>query len=202
MLFSQYFKEETASADIAQATGTLNKHPKHSKYCECEECQKISEGSGKWIVVIDDKKYGKNQQYTKPMDKETAQKRAQTLKDDMKTSIPKYRFAKNIKVINVNDFKGKLEESPVGLVGRTGFADAAVHVTPLLRAEFKKIVKRLGGKTVARQLLAEMNAGGPLQEGSECSTAQNALEKLLKTNISTRLENSVNTVLDLIDTDC
>lgn len=55
--------------------------------------------------------------------------------------------------------KKDLKESPVGKVGRTGSADAANHVTAELRAEFKKIVKKLGGKTVARQLLAEMNAG-------------------------------------------
>jgi len=55
--------------------------------------------------------------------------------------------------------KDKLDESPVGSVGRTGRVDAEAHVTPELRAKFKKIVKALGGKTVARQLLSEMNAG-------------------------------------------
>lgn len=53
----------------------------------------------------------------------------------------------------------EIQESPVGAVGRTGYADADAHVTAALRAEFKKIVKKLGGKTVARKLLAEMNAG-------------------------------------------
>jgi len=57
-----------------------------------------------------------------------------------------------------------LFESAVGMVGRTGVADAKAHVGAELRAEFKKIVKKIGGKTVARQLLAEMNAGGPLEE--------------------------------------
>jgi len=59
-----------------------------------------------------------------------------------------------------------LFESAVGLVGRTGAADAKAHVSAELRAEFKKVVKALGGKTVARQLLAEMNAGGPIEESS------------------------------------
>ena len=59
----------------------------------------------------------------------------------------------------MSEFKTFLDESAVGLVGRTGTKDAQAHVTPELRAEFKKIVKKLGGKTVARQLLAEMNAG-------------------------------------------
>lgn len=53
----------------------------------------------------------------------------------------------------------EMNESPVGSIGRTGVADAANHVTPELRAKFKKLVKELGGKTVAKQLLAEMNTG-------------------------------------------
>lgn len=55
-------------------------------------------------------------------------------------------------------------ESAVGMVGRTGAMDAKAHVTAELRAKFKKIVKELGGKTVARQLLAEMNAGGAIED--------------------------------------
>ena len=58
----------------------------------------------------------------------------------------------------------KLFESAVGMVGRTGAADAKAHVSEELRTEFKAMVKKLGGKTVARQLLAEMNAGGPIEE--------------------------------------
>jgi len=69
----------------------------------------------------------------------------------------------------------KLFESAVGSIGRTGSADAKAHVGPELRNEFKKIVKKLGGKTVARQLLAEMNAGGPLGE----SDSQDAFQKWL-----------------------
>lgn len=53
----------------------------------------------------------------------------------------------------------EMNESPVGSIGRTGVADAAAYVTPELRAKFKKLVKEMGGKTVARQLLAEMNPG-------------------------------------------
>ena len=64
----------------------------------------------------------------------------------------------------MSSFKESLLESPVGIVGRTGANDAKAHVTPELRSEFKKIVKKLGGKTVARQLLAEMNAGGVISE--------------------------------------
>lgn len=61
-----------------------------------------------------------------------------------------------------------VNESPVGMVGRTGYTDAKAHVTPELRARFKKIVKELGGKTVARQLLAEMN--GQVSESMPNST--------------------------------
>ena len=52
----------------------------------------------------------------------------------------------------------ELFESPVGSIGRTGAADAIAYVTPELRAEFKKIVKKIGGKSVAKELLATMNA--------------------------------------------
>lgn len=74
-----------------------------------------------------------------------------------------------------------LFESPVGMPGRTGSADADAHVTPELRAEFKKIVKQLGGKTVAKKLLAEMNAGSPVTEGRFESTdrEENMFRELL-----------------------
>lgn len=64
----------------------------------------------------------------------------------------------------MNSFK-ELFESPVGQRGRTGAADAKAHVTPELRAEFKKLVKQLGGKAVARELLNTMNANAPMSEG-------------------------------------
>jgi len=55
--------------------------------------------------------------------------------------------------------KKQLDESPVGSVGRTGSKDAEEYInsTPELRAEFKKIVRKLGGVTVARKLLMQMN---------------------------------------------
>lgn len=52
----------------------------------------------------------------------------------------------------------KVNESPVGQKGRTGVADAVVHIEGTgLEKEFQAIVKKLGGKTVARELLARMN---------------------------------------------
>jgi len=52
----------------------------------------------------------------------------------------------------------KMVESPVGQVGRTGKNDAVNHVTPELEKKFMKIVKELGGKTVARELITKMNS--------------------------------------------
>ena len=52
----------------------------------------------------------------------------------------------------------RLGESPVGSIGRTGVKDAIEYISPELRAKFKKIVKELGGKTVARELLNTMNS--------------------------------------------
>ncbi len=99
--------------------------------------------------------------------------------------------------------KKELKESAVGLVGRTGVADAANHVTASLRAEFKKIVKRLGGKTVARQLLAEMNAGGPLGESNvNCSKMISSLEVLYDNAPTKRVKDAVDELLDILDTDC
>ena len=79
-------------------------------------------------------------------------------------------------------FKDMLKESAVGLVGRTGAADAKAHVGEALRAEFKKIVKKIGGKTVARQLLAEMNAGGPIVESDSQDEFQTWLASYAKKN--------------------
>ena len=55
----------------------------------------------------------------------------------------------------------KLQESPVGMVGRTKDIEAAEHIeNSNIAKEFRKIVKKLGGKNVARQLLAGMDNSG------------------------------------------
>jgi hypothetical protein len=56
-----------------------------------------------------------------------------------------------------------VQESPVGSVGRTSNKEAMEHIenTDIAR-KFRKIVKELGGKTVARQLLATMSPDGNL----------------------------------------
>lgn len=99
--------------------------------------------------------------------------------------------------------KCKMNESPVGSVGRTGVRDAQAHVTPELRAEFKKIVRKLGGKTVARQLLAEMN--GQVSEGMKGGLVSDIESMLLvlSNNCNTKkMQDAVDEVLDLMDTEC
>jgi len=50
-------------------------------------------------------------------------------------------------------FKEMISESPVGKRGRTSIIDAQAHITPELEKKFDKIVKELGGVTVATVLL-------------------------------------------------
>jgi hypothetical protein len=47
----------------------------------------------------------------------------------------------------------ELLESPVGKKGRTSVKDAHAHISPELEKEFFKLVKLMGGKTVADVLL-------------------------------------------------
>ena len=53
---------------------------------------------GDYAVFIDDKRKGKDQQYSLPMDKQSAENMASKLKKQMETSIPEYQFATNIRV--------------------------------------------------------------------------------------------------------
>jgi len=56
-----------------------------------------------------------------------------------------------------------LAESPVGKVGRTKDSEALTHIENSdVAKRFRKIVRELGGKTVARQLLAGMSPSGNL----------------------------------------
>ncbi len=54
----------------------------------------------------------------------------------------------------------EVSESPVFTVGRNGAQDILDYITPAIKKEFKDLVKKIGGKTVARKLLDEMNAAG------------------------------------------
>lgn len=49
-----------------------------------------------------------------------------------------------------------MNESAVGTPGRTTVKDAEEHINDELIAEFKKIIKKLGGKTVAKVLLDKL----------------------------------------------
>lgn len=68
-----------------------------------------------------------------------------------------------------NNFR-ELFESPVGVVGRTGKADAESHITPELVSEFKKIVSKMGGKAVAQALLNSLSA--PIKESTRDDDAK------------------------------
>ena len=50
-----------------------------------------------------------------------------------------------------------INESAVGTPGRTTVKDAEEHINDELLAEFKKIIKKLGGKTVAKVLLDKLS---------------------------------------------
>ena len=56
----------------------------------------------------------------------------------------------------IEELSGKLDESAVGTPGRTTEKDAEEHINDELVAEFKKIIKKLGGKTVAKVLLDKL----------------------------------------------
>ena len=51
----------------------------------------------------------------------------------------------------------ELVESAVGQVGRTSVKDAMTHISPELEKEFFKLVKLMGGKTVASVLLNKIS---------------------------------------------
>lgn len=73
---------------------------------------------------------------------------------------------KNIKAIK--DFlSDNLNESAVGTPGRTTVADAEEHIDDELVAEFKKIIKKLGGKTVAKVLLDKLGAKPEIKDEIE-----------------------------------
>ncbi len=59
------------------------------------------------------------------------------------------------------NFKDYLSESPVGSAGRTGAADADAHIaSTAVGKDFAKMVKLLGGKTIAMKLLNSLNGKG------------------------------------------
>ena len=94
----------------------------------------------------------------------------------------------------------KLQESPVGQVGRTDAKSAINHLTPELKKRFRKLLKDVGGKTVMRYLLAD----APLQEmkGGLKSDLESALYTIQQNCKTKRIQDAVDEILDLMDTDC
>ena len=85
----------------------------------------------------------------------------------------------------------ELMESPVGFVGRTKKSEAEEHIANTdLEKKFKKIVKELGGKTVARQLLATLDSKGdtPEDKGIYESKDQTPAEYLRKAGFKIKSE--------------
>jgi hypothetical protein len=60
-----------------------------------------------------------------------------------------------------------LNESAVGTPGRTTVKDAEEHINDELVAEFKKIIKKLGGKTVAKVLLDKLGQKAEIKDEIE-----------------------------------
>ena len=58
----------------------------------------------------------------------------------------------------------KINESAVGTPGRTTVKDAEDHINDELLAEFKKIIKKLGGKTVAKVLLDKLGQKAEIKD--------------------------------------
>lgn len=77
----------------------------------------------------------------------------------------------------------KLDESAVGQRGRTSSEEVTTHVkdNPALYKEFKKIVKKLGGKSVARKLLDTMSMpiGWDIHESEIAEEAEEILESVV-----------------------
>ena len=61
----------------------------------------------------------------------------------------------------------KINESAVGTPGRTTVKDAEEHINDELVAEFKKIIKKLGGKTVAKVLLDKLGQKAEIKDEIE-----------------------------------
>ena len=63
--------------------------------------------------------------------------------------------------------KEAMNESAVGKPGRTTTKDAEDHIDDELVAEFKKIIKKLGGKTVAKVLLDKLSQKAEIKDEIE-----------------------------------
>ena len=80
---------------------------------------------------------------------------------DFTFEVPKYRGKEAILP------KKFIMESAVGAPGRTTVKDAEEHINDELIAEFKKIIKKLGGKTVAKVLLDKLGQKAEIKDEIE-----------------------------------
>lgn len=80
---------------------------------------------------------------------------------DFTFEVPKYRGKEAILP------KKFIMESAVGTPGRTTVKDAEEHINDELVAEFKKIIKKLGGKTVAKVLLDKLGQKAEIKDEIE-----------------------------------
>ena len=70
-----------------------------------------------------------------------------------------------MKQYGLNEAKDlNIEESAVGKPGRTTVKDAEDHIDDELIAEFKKIIKKLGGKMVAKVLLDKLSTKAEIKD--------------------------------------
>ena len=93
-------------------------------------------------------------------------------------------------------FKEYLQESPVGQPGRTGMADAQAHISDDLIKDFENIVKKLGGKTVARAILGGFKPAKPeVIDGSavmeEKLSDEFVMQTLADADINSKIENGM-----------
>ena len=77
---------------------------------------------------------------------------------DFTFEVPKYKGKEAILP------KKFILESAVGTPGRTTVKDAEEHINDELLAEFKKIIKKLGGKTVAKVLLDKLGQKAEIKD--------------------------------------
>lgn len=78
-----------------------------------------------------------------------------------------WEWKQSEKYFKDNYKKTKLHESAVGKPGRTTQKDAEDHIDDDLVAEFKKIIKKLGGKTVAKVLLDKLGQKAEIKDEIE-----------------------------------
>ena len=88
------------------------------------------------------------------------------LEKDAEMIAKKYRLDLG-KFLDFAKEQFKINESAVGKPGRTTTKDAEEHIDDELVAEFKKIIKKLGGKTVAKVLLDKLGQKSEIKDEIE-----------------------------------